>query len=237
MKKVLSLIAANGQADLREAQSYWDNAYLKTFLQAPAVRGRIVKLVHNHAVPLSQQKGRAPNLDWVGVAELWFDSAESAQSFIAAAGPQSHGDIDSRLMPKIMHFRCKEIPMWDRAGPQNGPKVFHFFKSSPSMTRDESLKYWNEQHIKVGQGMGTADFVARYMQNHFLESSMPIEPEYDFIGAPELWFNTVEDSQGGYKDPSKVATRAVDENKFSDRAATVSIVAAEKIIPIDREWG
>jgi hypothetical protein len=234
LKKILSLIAANRQADLQEAQSYWDDAYLKTFLQAPIVQGRIMKLVHNHTVALSQRADRVPNTDWVGVAEIWFDSAQNAQSFIAGASSLT-GDIDSQLIPKIMHYRCKEIPMWDRAGPQNGPKVFHFFKAPSSMTRDESLRYWNEQHVKVGQGMGTANFVARYIQNHFIESSAPIESQYDFIGAPELWFDTVEDSRGGYKDASKNAIRDRDEDKFSDRKTNLTLVTAERIISVEHQ--
>ena len=126
--------------------------------------------------------------------------------------------------------------MWDRAGPQNGPKVFHFFRPPPSMTRDESLRYWNEQHVKVGQGMGTANFVARYIQNHCIESSAPIEAQYDFIGAPELWFDSVEDSRGGYKDVSKNAIREMDEDKFSDRKTNLTLVTNERIISVERKW-
>ncbi|MGC2222198.1 MAG: EthD domain-containing protein [Methylocella sp.] len=235
MKKVLSLIAANKQVDLLEAQAYWDDAYLKKFLRLAAVEGRVRKLVHNHVVPLVQRAGKAPNTNWVGVAELWFDTAQSAQSFIAAS-PQTDEIADPRLMPKIFHFRCNEIPMWDRAGPQNGPKVFHFFKAPAGRTKEESLKYWNEQHVKVGQGMGTASFVARYMQNHFIDSSQPIEAQFDFIGAPELWFDTVEDCRGVYKDASKNAIRDVDEDKFADRETNTTLATEERLIPIKTAW-
>lgn len=232
MKKVLGLFAAPQSGNLEAAQAYWNNGFRKALLAMPEVAGHLVKLVHTEIRPLSQRPDQAPNVDFAGVSAMYFDADESASAFIAAVSKNSVPGDHSAHLPKIMFFQAREIAMWDFGGPQNGPKVFHFFKAPASMTKEESLKYWNEQHVKVGQGMGTAAFVARYMQNHFVASSQPVEPKYDFIGSPELWFNSVEDSRGGYKDSSKNAVRAVDEDKFADRESTVTLVGEERIMPL-----
>ncbi|MDB5687676.1 MAG: hypothetical protein JWR77_2265 [Rhizorhabdus sp.] len=233
MKKVLGLFAAPASGNLEAAQAYWNTDFRKALLAMPEVTGHLLKLTHMQVRPLSQRPDVAPNLDWTGVSAMYFDTDESASAFIAAVSAHGVPGDHSVHLPKIMFFQTRELPMWDFGGPQNGPKVFHFFKAPVSLTKEESLKYWNEQNVKVCQGMGTAAFVARYMQNHFVASSEPVEPEYDFIGSPELWFNSVDDSQGGYRDSGKNSVRADDEDKFADRKSTVSLVGEERIMPID----
>src|SRR3546814_8023404 len=61
------------------------------------------------------------------------------------------------------------------------------------MTREQSQHYWTHEHVRVGTTLNDpTPYAPRYVQNHTLPDFHAEKPEYDFAGAPELWFKSEE---------------------------------------------
>src|SRR3546814_15907732 len=66
-------------------RAYWAGRYLQSVLAAPEARG-IVRIVHNHAVPLHiRDDDQISEGGWAGVGETWFQTRTDAAAFLASS--------------------------------------------------------------------------------------------------------------------------------------------------------
>ncbi len=93
--------------------------------------------------------------------------------------------------------------MWDRGGRHDALKALAFFHARAGTTREESQRYWSTDHVVLGDRLGMALKLSKYVQNHALPDYHAKDPRFDFVGAPELWFNSLDDANSLFTDQER----------------------------------
>src|SRR3546814_15713858 len=84
MLKLMTLVKASPTFDHAGFRDYWAGRYLPSILAAPEARG-IVRIVHNHAVPLHiRDDDQISEGGWAGVSETRFQHRTDADAFMAS---------------------------------------------------------------------------------------------------------------------------------------------------------
>lgn len=229
MAKLMTLVKASPALDARGFRAYWADSYLRDLLASPALAKLFQRVVHCHSVPL-RIRDDDPDAasEWAGVSEIWFGDRSAAESFLASDELRSINAAHAARLPMMTSMLCHEIPMWDNGLERPTVKLVGFFKPSRTMTREESQRYWNVDHVRVGgELMDPQRFAPRYVQNHAYLDYHADDPRYDFAGAPELWFSSEQAAMRLFHESGNLAALAEDEAKFSDPAATVPLILDE----------
>src|SRR3546814_16710322 len=83
MLKLMTLVKASPTFDHAGFRDYWAGRYLPSILAATEARG-IVRIVHNHAVPLHiRDDDQLSEGGWAGVSATWFKNRPDAAAFFA----------------------------------------------------------------------------------------------------------------------------------------------------------
>lgn len=236
MLKLMTLVKASPTFDHAGFRDYWAGRYLPSILAAPEARG-IVRIVHNHAVPLHiRDDDQISEGGWAGVSETWFQNRTDADAFLASSHVHAAEASHAQMMPEISHLLCSELPTWDHGLERASVKMIAFFLPSATMTREQSQHYWTHEHVRVGTTLNDpTPYAPRYVQNHTLPDFHAEKPEYDFAGAPELWFKSEEAARRMFFEAKNLDLLAEDEAKFSDRSTTVMLVTDEQEVYVKEQ--
>jgi hypothetical protein len=226
--KILSLVKSRPGTQPEAFREYWHDAYLRSLLELEGVKGTAVKITHNHAFPMIIRDGW-PLPAWAGVGEMWLDEAKDAEVFLNHSNLAEFLASHAEFLPEVIHYPCTELPTWD-LGAENPPvKMIAFFQPSAAMTRAESQDYWTNKHVPIGRALqNPTRFAPRYVQNHVLPDFHTINSEYDFAGAPELWFYSKDAALQLFGETDKLEALQADEAKFSNREATIALMTDER---------
>jgi hypothetical protein len=227
MIKIMSLVKTHEGTSLEAFRDYWRGAYLRSILALDGIKAKVVKVTHNHAIPLVLRDDH-PATTWAGVGEMWFERQADAEAFLNHPGLAAALASHSNVLTEVVHLPVTELPTWD-LGTENPPvKMIAFFHPSAAMNRAQSQDYWTNKHVAVGMELNRPQrFAPRYVQNHVLPDFHAAKPEYDFAGAPELWFYSKEAALQLFGETDKLEELQADEAKFSDRPATVALITDE----------
>jgi hypothetical protein len=234
MTKVLSLVKTAPSVTPDAFRKYWAQDYLMSLFEVPGVRERISRVVHNHVVPLAIRED--PDFregEWAGFSETWFDSREDAEAFLTNPAVAKAIASHAKVMPSVVHLHCTELPIWDTGLAQASVKMIAFFHPSASMTREQSQHYWTHEHVRIGSALNDPTrYAPRYVQNHMVSGYHTANPEFDYAGAPELWFSSKDAAQRMFREMSSESLEklAEDEAKFSDRKKTISFITDEQSV-------
>jgi len=102
-------------------------------------------------------------------------------------------------------------------------KQICFFKKNPSMTTDEFMDYYENQHAQLSKKMGRAPSIpnaVRYVRRYLMTEKNPvtgevIDPGFDCI--MEIWWQSradFENSQRIIADPARLPAIMEDESKL-----------------------
>ncbi len=102
-------------------------------------------------------------------------------------------------------------------------KQICFFKKNPSMTMDEFMDYYENQHAQLSKKMGRAPSIpnaVRYVRRYLMTEKNPvtgevIDPGFDCI--MEIWWQSradFENSQRIIADPARLPAIMEDESKL-----------------------
>jgi uncharacterized protein (TIGR02118 family) len=224
--KIISLVKSVAGTDAVEFRRYWGEIFLPSLLALPEVTAKLQRVVHNHVQPGSLRE-EAQVLPWAGVGEFWYSDRAAADAFLASPGVAQILRGHSGQLPLIVHLHVQEQLMWDRGGKHDAMKAMAFFHPPIGVSREQALRYWNVEHMAVSARLEMDRKLSKYVQNHGLPDYHVADPRYDFIGSPELWFNSTEDAQSLFADEAKVAEMAKDEERFSDRASGAIVIVDE----------
>jgi hypothetical protein len=230
MIKIMSLVKTREGASLEAFREYWRGPYLSSILALDRVKPGVVKVTHNHAIPLVLRDDH-PASTWAGVGEMWFDRQADAEAFLNHPGLAGVLASHANVLTEVVQLPCTELPTWD-LGAENPPiKMIAFFHPSAAMTRAQSQDYWTNKHVAVGMALNKPQrFAPRYVQNHVLPDFHTADPAYDFAGAPELWFYSKEAALQLFGETDKLEELQADEAKFSDRPSTVALITDELLV-------
>jgi hypothetical protein len=234
MTKVMSLVKASGFSNSSEFRDYWADDYLASILNTARMDQKITRVVHNHVVPVGiRDDAEFHTGDWAGVGETWFETAQGANEFLGSRAVAKAIAAHAPFLPEVVHLHCKELPQWDLGLETPSLKLIAFFHSSPIMTREQSQQYWTHEHVRIASALNDPTrYAPRYVQNHTLLDYHTVNPEHDFVGAPELWFHSEAAAQKLFRemDGSRMDELVADEAKFSDRKRTVSLITDEHLV-------
>jgi hypothetical protein len=236
MTKLVSLIKTRAGVDAKTFREYWRGPFLHSLLELGQAKKSVAKVTHNHTFPLVI-RADFPVSPWAGFGEMWFDTREEGEAFLGNPGLAGVLASHSAIVSEVVHLHCTELPTWD-LGVEHPPiKMMAFFHPSKAMTRAQSQDYWTNKHVAIGTALNNPKrFCPRYVQNHTLPDFHTTKPEYDFAGAPELWFYSQEDALKLFAEVDKLDDLKVDEARFSDRAATVALITDDQPV-YSREAG
>ncbi len=229
MIKLMTLMKASPSLDSQSFSTFWVDEFLPSILATPE-GAKIVRVVHNHVVPLQIRENAGFSVgEWAGVGETWFESRADADAFLASpsvkAAVASHGD----KLVETVDLLCTELPIWDDGLEKPSVKMIAFFHPSAEMNRTQSQRYWTDVHVGVGSRLNDPKpYAPRYRQNHVLADFHTAKPEYDFVGAPELWFKSEDTARRMFVEAKNMDLLAEDEAKFSDRGRTLAFVTDEQ---------
>lgn len=229
MAKLMTLFRTAPAVDPAAFRDYWANAYLNDILVSSTLAPAIRRVVHNHGTNLQiRDEPQFAPADWAGISEIWFDSRSDAEAFQAHPELREINDAHADTLVESTSMLCHEVPIWDDGLERPSLKLIAFFHGAGSMTRQESQRYWNEEHVRIGGALiNPGQYAARYVQNHAYLDYHAGTPEYDFTGAPELWFKSADAAQRMFGESTNIAELAEDEAKFSIPSKTVSFVTDE----------
>ena len=234
MAKILTLFKTRPGIPEPAFRDYWANDYTAAVLALTTLRSSIRRIVHNHGMPLRiREDAELPVPDWAGIAETWLDSDDAARAFMAETGSAAWGARHREVFEDIVHYPCREVEIWNSGVERPSVKMLAFFNPSAAMTREQSQRYWNVEHVAVGgRLMNPRQYAPRYVQNHVWLDHHSADPRLDFAGCPELWFNSPAAAvalftETGDENREKLAE---DEAVFSDRASTLMMVTDEVVV-------
>ena len=234
MAKVLSLVKTRPGVDPAAFRDYWANHYTAAVLAIPGLGRGIRRIVHNHAIGLRiRDDAELPMPDWAGIAETWLDSDDAARTFMAETASAAWCARHRAVFEDIVHYPCREVEIWNDGLDRPSVKMLAFFNPSAAMTREQSQRYWNVEHVAVGgRLMNPRQYAPRYVQNHVWPDHHSADPRLDFAGCPELWFHSPESAVALFTEPGpeNSARLAEDEAVFSDRASTLMMVTDEVVV-------
>ncbi len=118
-------------------------------------------------------------------------------------------------------------------------KLVYCLRRLPKLSREEFHKYWYENHGPLVRSKKDILKIRRYVQVHTLDvqlgggSREPVERTEPFDGVAELWWDSLEEFQGGADSPERQAAGLAlyeDELKFIDIPRSPVWIAEERPI-------
>jgi hypothetical protein len=228
MTKIVSLVKTQPGISPQEFRAYWRGPFLHAVLDLKDVKKGVAKVSHNHTFPLVI-RADFPVSPWAGFSEVWCDSREDGERLLSHPGLPDLLAAHSAVIADVVHLHCTELPTWDLGMESPPVKMMAFFHPSSAMTRAQSQDYWTNKHVAIGMALNKPHrFCPRYVQNHTLLDYHNPKPEFDFAGAPELWFYSKDAALQLFGETDKLDDLRIDEAKFSDRAATVALMTDDQ---------
>ena len=219
MIKALSWFQRKPGMSVEEFQRYWREQHPKVVLQLPGLR----KYVQNHVLESQYGRGRQPFAD--GVAETWWDNRDAIKAHRGTealanllADELEFMDPDQRttIVAEEVVIRNGAIP----AG--GGIKLITWIRPRQDLDRTAAQQYWRTNHAAVASKLPG---LARYVQNH----ARPGPVDYEVMGLPMTWFESIEQVRANATSPELAATRA-DEPNFLNPDLPFVLVREHHII-------
>jgi uncharacterized protein (TIGR02118 family) len=109
-------------------------------------------------------------------------------------------------------------------------KKIAFLVPRPGLAAEEFRRYWREVHGHVvAQSPGYAEYRRRYVQNHIVENG-PVGQVFAYAGMAEFWLPREVSNEEAFSMSTIYRDRIrVDEEKFIDMNATISMTAVEQV--------
>jgi hypothetical protein len=228
MSKIISLVKAKPGLSGEDFRNYWREHYLADILAIETVWANVERVTHNYVKLNSiREDAEMETPEWAGVGETWFSDRAAATAFLTDLEVGRVAREHSANLLEIVHVHVMEVPMWDRGGNHDAMKAIAFFHPSSAMNREQSQRYWSQEHVKKGADLDLAGKISKYVQNRTLLDFHAVDAKYDYAGAPEFWFADMGDANDLFADAAKVAELIEDEAKFSDRPTSFTLVVDE----------
>ena len=219
MIKAISWFRRKPGMSVEQFQQYWREEHPKVVLQLPGLR----KYVQNHVVEGQYVGGRQPFAD--GVAETWWDDRDAMK---AHRGTQALTNLlaDELEFMDPAHrttILTEEVVIVNGAiPPGGGVKLITWLRRREDLDLDAAQQYWRTNHAAVASAMGG---LRRYVQCH----ARPGVQEYEFMGLPLVWFDSMEQVRANATSAELADTRA-DEPNFLQADLPFVVVREHHII-------
>lgn len=229
MGKLVTLVRASDGLSAADFARRWREEWLTAMIAFAGVGERLVRAVHNHALPgsIRSDEGVAAS-GWSGVGTYAFDDAAFVDALALDPGFRAaHGQ--SGLFAEAVLLPVDEIRIYNRDPSQLPVKMFAFFKRKPHLSREAAQVYYRTTHADIGESINFNRTV-RYVQNHVRPGFKSPDPRYDFDAGPEIWFKSTETALDLFNDTQAMQVLAEDEERFVVRSEIMNLLTDEKVV-------
>lgn len=169
------------------------------------------------------------------VVEAWLSEPNQVSDQRALLNTAAEAGIDPKLSRTVL---AEEKIIKPGSAPIKGTFLS---KRKPGTSVAEYQSYWRNQHAEIIQAQEDFfSFVRAYVQNHFVDGSYrslegePIEQDDAFDGAPQMWFDSVDDIYSAFKTEGYTRHIRADEHKLVKVGFSQSFIAREHEITVPR---
>ncbi len=200
-------------------QHYWREQHPKVVLQLPGLH----KYVQNHVTEAQYANGRQPFAD--GVAETWWQDRDAmkAQRGTLALTHLLADELEFMDPAYRTTIVAEEVKIVNGAiPPGGGAKIITWLRRREDLDLDTAQQYWRTNHATVALALPG---LARYVQCH----ARPAGREYEVMGLPMVWFDSMDQVRANATSAELAATRA-DEANFLQADLPFVVVREHHII-------
>jgi hypothetical protein len=202
MIKAFGLLRKAPHAGYYEFRDFFRGDFIKAIL-ATAAGHAINRVVAHHVLERDfRPTTNADNQVWSAVAAYYFDDAERALRTIGDPEFLAASAAPPDMVEEVTHTIVNEMPIMDNHPRAGAAKVFAFFKNTlpkgNPMSREEMFMRWNE-HAGRMKGHKLDEPMEKFVENQVFLHYHAINPQYDYDGVSEIWFDSVEQGEKLFK--------------------------------------
>ena len=230
MTKVVTLIKSDGMPR-EEFREHLRSGLYADLMQLPDATHFLAKVVHNVALQaeLRPDNDIAPG-GWAGAIEWWFYDRSGAERFLQSPEVAKCIAAHAERLPEIVNLHVQEVDGWDLCTRKPDLKGLSFFIPRDGVSRAEAQLHWNTHHLRETARLGMSQKLVKYVQNHTLPDFLTTNPDYNFAGGPEMWFETPDHAQSIFADIELLTELQKDEVKFANHARSIMFLVEEETV-------
>ena len=192
----------------------------------------VQRIVFNEAVAAGP---RGDQFSFDFVVEAWLGDPNEVSDHGALLRAAVEAGLDPKLSRTVL---AEEKVIKPGSAPVKGTFLS---KRKPGTSVAEYQSYWRNQHAEIIQAQHDFfSFVRAYVQNHFVDGSYrsfegePVGQDDAFDGAPQMWFDSVDDIYSAFKTEGYTRHIRADEQKLVKVGFSQSFIAREHEITMTR---
>jgi uncharacterized protein (TIGR02118 family) len=224
MIKVFALLPKKPDISNEQFHRHWREVHAPLALRIKTLK----RYVQSHRLPPPIPGFSASPYE--GVAEVWFDSVETATGlrtnpdYLEGAYKDEPNFIETSGLTFLLTRENVVVPGPAFAKDTSAVKGLFLVKRKPGMSVAEFQDYWRTKHALL---VPRTPHLLRYVQCHVLpemyESDTP--PAYD--GIAELWWPDLAKFQESWKSPELQVEQLNDARNFVDGTGSTALLAEE----------
>jgi uncharacterized protein (TIGR02118 family) len=218
MVKWIAFLKRRPGLTVEDFQREWRTTHAEVGRRVPHVRG----YVQRHVLPYGYRKGE-PAID--GVAELWFDDADSFRAALATPEFAAARDDADRLRERAAAYGILTEEHLIKPGPlpAGGVKNVELVRRRRDLPPERFHRYWREHHGPLASRIPP---IRRYVQSHAIEdpATRPLD------GIASTWFD---DTNAMRESATTEAYRRTREDEDAFVEVPLSFVITREHVVID----
>ncbi|WP_239094059.1 EthD domain-containing protein [Bacillus sp. B15-48] len=224
------LLKKNRNLSIPEFHRYWLNEHCDIAMRTPSWYSYIRKYVQTHTLH-EMYEDNPPAFD--GVAQVWFDSLESYQSWAQLPELSVIAEDEEKLFERdklggliTNEKEIQAVPDWEQ---KSKIKAVAVIRKAAHLSVEEYHDYWLNTHGPLVKNRPWWKHCNRYVQNHIEYDAYPSgEVPYNYNGMAEFWFTDYAEFKKWQAALAEDEVVLADEKKFVGEAEFIITSEVQK---------
>jgi uncharacterized protein (TIGR02118 family) len=224
MSKVFALLPKRPDISTEQFHRHWREVHAPLALRIKTLK----RYVQSHRIP-HQVPGFSAS-PYEGVAEVWFDSVETATGlrtnpdYLEGAYKDEPNFIETSGLTFLLTRENVVVPGPTFAKDTPAVKGLFLVKRKPGMSVAEFQEYWRTKHAPL---VPRTPHLLRYVQCHVLPETYDSDTPPAYDGVAELWWPDLAKFQESWASPELQVEQLNDARNFVDGKTSVALLAEE----------
>lgn len=224
MIKVLALLPKKPDISNEQFHRHWREIHAQLALHIKTLK----RYVQSHRLP--QQPVGFSSAPYEGVAEVWFDTLETAlglrtnPAYLEGAYRDEPNFIDTSGLAFLLTQENVVVPGPSFAKDTRAVKLLALVKRKPGMSVAEFQDYWRNTHAPL---VPRTPHLLRYVQCHVVPAMYEADTPPLYDGIAELWWSDIAKLQEAWASPEIQVEQLPDAQKFIDGRNSTALLAEE----------
>jgi uncharacterized protein (TIGR02118 family) len=224
MIKVFALLPKKPDITTDQFHRHWREVHAPLALRIKTLK----RYVQSHRIPHQISGFSVPPYE--GVAEVWFDSVETAMGlrtnpdYLAGAYQDEPNFIETSGLTFLLTRENVVVPGPTVAKDTPAVKGLFLVKRKPGMSVAEFQEYWRTTHAPL---VLRTPHLLRYVQCHVLPETYEADTPPAYDGIAELWWPDLAKFQESWASPELQVEQLNDARNFVDGKTSAALLAEE----------